>query len=65
MVLALLGACESGVTAGTGRTRRERDSIIGRSALPGAQGVRRALEASDSARARAARVDSAAGAGGP
>ena len=39
-------------------TRRQRDSIIGESGLPGAQGVRGALEASDSAAARRAREDS-------
>jgi hypothetical protein len=37
-------------------TQRERDSIIGQSALPGAKGVRRALSAADSARARAERA---------
>jgi hypothetical protein len=37
-------------------TQRERDSIIGQSALPGARGVRGALSAADSARARADRA---------
>lgn len=41
-------------------TRRQRDSIIGESRLPGAAGVRGALEASDAAAARAAAHDSAA-----
>lgn len=41
-------------------TRRQRDSVIGNSGLPGAQGVRRALDASDAAAARAAAFDSAA-----
>lgn len=36
-------------------TKRERDSIIGESVLPGASGVRRALGAVDSAAARRAR----------
>jgi hypothetical protein len=36
-------------------TRRERDSIIGASALPGAAGVNGALRATDSAGARRAR----------
>jgi len=40
-------------------SRRERDSIIGASRLPGAPGVRRALQVSDSAAARAGRIDSA------
>lgn len=37
-------------------TRRERDSIIGESVLPGAQGVRGALRAADSAAARQERA---------
>ncbi len=56
----LLSACGSGATAGAGRSERERDSIIGQSTLPGARGVQGALNASDSARARAAGLDSAA-----
>ncbi len=39
-------------------TRRQRDSVIGASRLPGSQGVRGALQAQDSAAARQARVDS-------
>ena len=39
-------------------TQRERDSVLGGSKLPGAQGVRGALRASDSAAARNARLDS-------
>jgi len=38
-------------------TRRERDSMIGESRLPGAQGVRGALRAADSAAARQQRID--------
>jgi hypothetical protein len=41
-------------------TRRQRDSVIGESRLPGAHGVRGALDASDAAAARAAALDSAA-----
>jgi hypothetical protein len=41
-------------------TQRQRDSVIGASQLPGAQGVRGALKASDSAAARRAREDAAA-----
>ena len=41
-------------------TERERDSVLGASALPGAAGVRGALGASDSARSRNARLDSVA-----
>jgi hypothetical protein len=56
----VMGACRSSATAGAGRTERERDSVIGQSALPGARGVQRALGASDSARARSAAIDSMA-----
>jgi hypothetical protein len=41
-------------------TERERDSVLGASALPGAQGVSGALRVSDSAAARRAREDSIA-----
>jgi hypothetical protein len=56
----LMAGCRSSATAGAGRTERERDSVIGQSALPGARGVQRALGASDSARARSAVLDSLA-----
>jgi len=39
-------------------TQRQRDSTLGASKLPGAQGVRRAQAAQDSAAARNARADS-------
>jgi hypothetical protein len=39
-------------------TRRQRDSVIGASKLPGAQGIGRAQAAQDSAAARNARIDS-------
>ncbi len=57
--LALL-ACSSGTKASTGRTERETDSVIGQSQVPGAPVVQKALEASDSARARVAAQDSIA-----
>lgn len=41
-------------------SQRERDSVLGASELPGARGVRGALDASDSAAARNARLDSIA-----
>lgn len=44
------------------RTERERDSLVGQSRLPGARGVQGALNASDSAAARNARLDSVAAA---
>lgn len=68
--VALLGlavvACpkDSGKSVPAGSdtlTTRQRDSVIGSSPLPGAQGVRKALELSDSARARASRLDSIGG----
>jgi hypothetical protein len=56
-VLAMAVACspDHGPRPGT---QRERDSVLGASKLPGAQGVRGALRASDSAAARNARLDS-------
>ena len=38
-------------------TERERDSTLGKSVIPGAAGVTRALEVSDSASARAQRMN--------
>ncbi|HEX9580065.1 MAG TPA: hypothetical protein VF970_03090 [Gemmatimonadales bacterium] len=60
--LAILAACSGGQAGSQQRpdslTRRQRDSAIGASNIPGAQGVRRALEVSDTAAARRARLDS-------
>ena len=64
VALTAPGACSGGGssdTPGDTLTRRQRDSIIGESPLPGAQGVQGALRASDSAAARARRLDSIAG----
>jgi hypothetical protein len=62
---ALALACSSGEggsdTPGDTLTRRERDSLIGESRLPGAQGVRGATRIADSAAARMRRLDSIAG----
>lgn len=63
VVLALLVGCsgDSADTAATSAdtlTRAQRDSVIGASRLPGAGGVRRALEIADSAAARQAARDS-------
>ncbi len=41
-------------------TRRQKDSAIGQSGLPGAQGINKALRAADSTNAQTARIDSAA-----
>ncbi|MEX0909348.1 MAG: hypothetical protein WDZ58_06240 [Gemmatimonadaceae bacterium] len=61
-MLALAG-CRSGETpeSGTELTKRQADSAIGASGLPGAQGITRAMNAADSVAARNARMDSAAG----
>lgn len=62
-LLLLAAGCSCGRGESTGaETRRERDSVIGASQLPGAAGVRGALRASDTGEARSARVDSIAGA---
>lgn len=42
-------------------TQRPRDSAVGASGLPGAGGVRRAIDASDAAESRAAAMDSISG----
>jgi len=54
----LAGACTSDSGPARPATQRERDTVLGASKLPGAQGVRGALRASDSAAARNARLDS-------
>ncbi len=48
MTMLATSACRSESPEGAGRTEHDRDSIIGRSTLPGARGVRAALDASDS-----------------
>lgn len=55
-------ACGSGDadrTAADTLTQRQRDSVVGASGLPGAQGIQRALEAADSAAARNRRLEEA------
>ena len=54
-----LAGCKASSSTGRPVTERERDSVIGASQLPGAQGVRGALRVSDSAAARRTREDSA------
>ena len=54
----LAAACTSESRQTRPATQRERDSVLGASKLPGAQGVRGALKAADSAAARNARLDS-------
>jgi hypothetical protein len=61
--LLLVGVVSCGKSDSTARrdslTQRQRDSVLGASRLPGAQGVRGALKASDSAAARREREDAA------
>jgi len=61
ILCVLLVACAkgqpSGRAAGDTLTRRQRDSVLGASRLPGASGIRGALRAQDSAAAQNARVD--------
>jgi hypothetical protein len=52
-----VSSCRRTGSAPPPATEREPDSIIGASQLPGAQGVRGALRASDSAAARRGRED--------
>jgi hypothetical protein len=59
--LVLTSSCEFNSREPAVRSERERDSVLGESKLPGAPGVRRALEATDSAAARNERYDSVAG----
>ncbi|HSJ10092.1 MAG TPA: hypothetical protein VK928_09260 [Longimicrobiales bacterium] len=42
-------------------TQRQRDSIVGASSLPGAGGVRRAMDVADSAAARQSVIDTIGG----
>ena len=61
LAVVTLVACSS-ETKGNRRdtmTQRQRDSVLAQSGLPGAQGVGKALNAADSAKARQARIDSA------
>jgi hypothetical protein len=62
LLCVLLVACgkaqPSGRAAGDTLTRRQRDSVLGASRLPGAQGIRGALRAQDTAAAQNARTDS-------
>jgi hypothetical protein len=64
-VLVAADACGTQASESARRdalTRRQRDSAIGASALPGARGVQGALAASDTAERRGALLDSIANA---
>ena len=59
LVASLLSACaKEPKPARREMTQRQRDSAIGESKLPGANGVRGALRAQDSIQARNRRLDS-------
>jgi hypothetical protein len=57
-VLPVIGCSAPSAKSNQARSQRERDSVVGASQLPGAQGVRGAIRANDSAEARNARLDS-------
>ena len=60
-LLAAIVACSSseGGNRRDTMTQRQKDSVLGQSGLPGAQGVTKALRATDSVKAHQAQVDSA------
>jgi hypothetical protein len=60
LVLCLIGCSGKKPEKGAGRalSERQRDSVISESKLPGASVVKGAISASDSAAARAKRIDS-------
>jgi hypothetical protein len=64
LLVLSLGGCKSGHgdRGAPAASERARDSTIGASGLPGAQGVNGALRASDSAASRRAQEDSIASA---
>jgi len=57
LALALAGCPSGDKDSSPGMTQQQRDSLIGESMLPGAQGVRGALDAVDAAGARAQQHD--------
>ena len=61
LALALVTSACAKDTGGNNRdtmTQRQKDSVLGQSGIPGAQGVTKALNASDSVKAREAQADS-------
>jgi len=58
LAVMVLGCASEKKPARPEMTQRQRDSAIGESRLPGAQGVRGALRVQDSAQARNNRLDS-------
>jgi len=58
VLLVACGRSQPRRAAGDTLTVRQRDSVLGASRLPGARGIRGALQAQDSATARNQRADS-------
>ena len=61
LIAAMLTACggnDTGQNVRDTMTRRQRDSVLGQSGLPGAAGVTKTLTAADSIKARQAQLDS-------
>lgn len=63
LTIAVVPACSSGgegsdAAADDSLTRRQKDSAVAESGLPGARGVEGAMDATDAARERGARLDS-------
>ena len=61
LLVGLVGCAKADrgpATAGDTLTRRQRDSVLGASRIPGASGITRALRAQDSTNAQTARTDS-------
>lgn len=56
--LILAAACGSGTRTSTGRTERETDSVIAKSAVPGASAVDKAMKVADSTSNQARQADS-------
>lgn len=59
-ILSTTLACTSGNKSSTGRTEREKDSVIANSKVPNAQAVKKSMEVADSTSARVKLQDSIA-----
>ena len=60
-VVLVAAACAKNETGGNNRdtmTKRQRDSVLGQSGLPGAQGITKAMRAADSVKVRTSALDS-------
>ena len=59
LVIAVAGCAKDDSAEKAELTRREKDSIIANSQIPGARAVKKSMTAADSATARQTRLDSA------